>query len=221
MAVPGHSDVDRGGIYAADPLYLLDLIRTNPEEPSYVEKAPDPDLTLHEAKKFLRLALNGNPTVTELLWLNEYEIVTEFGARLIEIRESFLSSTRIQFGYNGYAYSQLERLFGFDHEDEVEDEVEGGRKHAEKNARHLYRILWQGIEAYKGNGIIVRLPEDVAKDARDFGEMAVQPGIKSQIQNVLDLKFGDSFDSIRSPLPQYPDNTKARQWLQDLRRSML
>jgi predicted nucleotidyltransferase len=206
------SDVDRGGVYAADPLYLLDLNRNTPEEPSYVQNAPHPDMWLHEAKKICRLALNGNPTSTEVMWLDEYEVCSEFGSRLIEIRSSFLSAVRIRYGYLGFATGQLRRFFGYDRE------TEDGRKHASKNARHLWRLLYQGYRAYLGDGIIVRLPEHAAKDAREFGERAAS-GEPSLVEHEL-KRYEMLFDVIKSPLPDVPDNTLAREWLRDLRRSM-
>jgi hypothetical protein len=205
------SDVDRLGVYAADPLFLLDLTRTKPEEDSYVTKSPDS--TLHEAKKLCRLALNGNPTASEIMWLDDYEIRSEFGDYLIEIRRSFLSATRIRYGYLGFATSQLKRFFGYDRE------TEGGRKHAAKNARHLWRLLYQGYRAYLGDDIIVRLPEHAAKEAKEFGVRAAA-GETELVYHELN-RYEMLFDSIRSPLPELPDNSRAREWLIDLRWSML
>jgi predicted nucleotidyltransferase len=58
---------------------------------SVVQKEPS-DHTFHEAAKFCRLSLNGNPTVMELLWLPSdlYEVRTVLGNALIDIRHVFL-----------------------------------------------------------------------------------------------------------------------------------
>jgi hypothetical protein len=168
---------------------------------------------MHEAKKLLRLALNGNPTSSEILWLDKYEILTEQGNALINIRSSFLSAKRIRYGYLGFASGQLRRFFTYNRETET------GRKHAAKNARHLWRLLYQGYRAYLGDGIVVRLPEHAAKDAREFGERAAA-GETSLVEHEL-KRYEMLFDVIKSPLPETPDNTKAREWLSDLRRSML
>jgi len=61
------SDVDRLGVFAAPTIAFHGL--TRPRE-SDVTTAPDQ--TLHEAGKFCRLALGGNPTVGELMWLKHY-----------------------------------------------------------------------------------------------------------------------------------------------------
>ena len=68
------SDVDRLGVFAAPTERLLGL---HPPKPSIVSSKPD--ATFHEAGKFASLALNVNPTITELMWLPDdlYETRTE------------------------------------------------------------------------------------------------------------------------------------------------
>lgn len=211
MAVAGHSDVDRGGVYAADPLYLLGLGRTKPEEPTYVQKTPQPDMWLHEAKKMLRLQLNGNPTSSEILWLDNYEIKTNWGQSLIDIRNTMLSAERIRYGYLGFASAQLHRFFGYD------KTTTEGRKHSAKNARHLWRLLHQGLKAYAGDGITVRLSSKDAEACREFGEEAVQ--YPERVESLL-RSAENKFSEIKTPLPRFPDNTAAVAWLNALRRFM-
>jgi uncharacterized protein len=97
LAHPG-SDVDRLGLFAVDTVELHGLRR---HTESVVTK--DPDLTLHEAAKWCRLALGGNPTVMELVWLPDelYEVRTPLGDELIGIRSSFLSAKRVRNAYLG------------------------------------------------------------------------------------------------------------------------
>src|SRR3954452_3424124 len=101
------SDVDRLGMFAAPTETLLGL--HTPKE-SHVSTAPD--RTLHEAAKWCRLALAGNPTVMELVWLpvGLYEVLTPLGEELIGIRTSFLSAQRVRDAYLGYAVQQFRRL---------------------------------------------------------------------------------------------------------------
>lgn len=101
----GGSDIDYMGIFAHDTEEMLGL---NEPKDSVVIK--DPDTTLHEAKKFVTLALNGNPSVSELLWLDVYEVMTDLGARLVNMRDLFLSAPRVRSAYLGYATSQFNRL---------------------------------------------------------------------------------------------------------------
>src|SRR5688572_13081210 len=87
LSGPG-SDVDRLGLFAAPTVAFHGL--RGPKE-SIV--TTEPDLTLHEAGKWCRLALNGNPTVMELVWLPDelYDTRTDLGSALIGIKEAFLS----------------------------------------------------------------------------------------------------------------------------------
>jgi hypothetical protein len=106
LATPD-SDIDRLGVFAAPTRSLLGL-RT-PRE-SIVTTAPD--RTLHEARKWCDLALGGNPTVMELVWLPDdlYETRTPFGDELIGIRSAFLSAKRVRDAYLGYATQQFRKL---------------------------------------------------------------------------------------------------------------
>src|SRR5262249_53904583 len=70
-----HSDVDRLAVYAAPTRAFHGLRLPIDRQASIVVHEPD-DLTLHEARKFCLLALSANPTVTELLWLSDYEVAT-------------------------------------------------------------------------------------------------------------------------------------------------
>jgi predicted nucleotidyltransferase len=98
------SDVDRLGVFAAPTEQLLGLHR--PKE-SHVGTAPD--RTLHEAAKWCRLALGGNPTAMELVWLPAelYEVRTPLGDELTGIRTSLLCAQRVRDAYLGYARQQF------------------------------------------------------------------------------------------------------------------
>lgn len=101
------SDIDQLGIFARDTDEVLSL-KSFPE--TTVSTAPDK--TLHEAAKYVRLALKCNPTMLELLWLDPafYEHITELGQELINLRESFLSKKAVRDAYFGYATQQLKRV---------------------------------------------------------------------------------------------------------------
>ena len=85
------SDVDRLGIFATPTLAMVGLSR--PKD-SIVHT--NPDRSLHEVGKWCSLALGGNPTVMELVWLPDdlYETRTPLGDQLIAIRTAFLSGPR-------------------------------------------------------------------------------------------------------------------------------
>lgn len=107
----------------------------------------EPDVSLHELGKYMRLALKCNPTITELMWLNEYTETSYYGTRLINIRQEFLSEKYVREAYLGYAGSQLRRLEDRDH------------KRARKHAKHMARLTNQGKELYTTGNLTIRVPD--------------------------------------------------------------
>ncbi|MEU4556525.1 DNA polymerase beta superfamily protein [Micromonospora violae] len=95
---------------------------------------------MHEARKFTVLCIGGNPTAFELLWLPDdlYEVRTELGQELVDLRSAILSAPRVRDAYLGYACQQFHRL---------KERGDGSfsadlRKRTAKHARHLARLAW-------------------------------------------------------------------------------
>jgi hypothetical protein len=205
------SDVDFLGIYGESTSVLLGL---NKPVDSVVTK--DPDTTMHEAKKFASLCLNGNPSVSELLWLDSYEHVSEEGAALLELRSSFLSARRVRDSYLGYADSQFGRLRNRGDGSFSSDT----RKRTEKHARHLVRLVEQGFHLYVQGHLVVNLrseasetdPEWVFKMGRDI---AADPSLAEQYM----VRAGVRFDGATSVLPDRPDVDSVEKWLIRVRRA--
>ncbi|MEU6219020.1 nucleotidyltransferase domain-containing protein [Streptomyces sp. NPDC047022] len=195
------SDVDRLGVFAAPTEELHGLHR--PKE-SHVSTAPD--RTLHEAAKWCRLALSGNPTAMELVWLPDelYEVRTPLGDELIGIRTSFLSAQRVRNAYLGYATQQFRRLVG---RDEAPVSPENRRRTA-KHARHLKRLCHQGLELYASGRLTIRVEDP--QEYHDFGERVA--GDASAAQPLL-RHYETAFDETRSALPDRPDEAPAESWL--------
>ncbi|MET8006158.1 nucleotidyltransferase domain-containing protein [Nonomuraea glycinis] len=200
------SDVDRLGIFAAPTLDLAGLHR--PQE-SIVTTGPD--RTLHEAGKWCALALKGNPTVMELLWLPSdlYETRTPLGDQLIGIRDAFLSAPRVRDAYFGYATQQFHRL---DRRGDGSFSADTRRRTA-KHARHLARLLKQGRELYETGHLPIRLehPEVI----RDFGER-VAAGDTYLARDLL-AATEKAFDAAATPLPDEPARATVEEWLRQVR----
>ncbi|MFE9095862.1 DNA polymerase beta superfamily protein [Streptomyces sp. NPDC007264] len=199
------SDIDRLGVFAA-PTELLHGL--HPPKESHVSSAPDH--TLHEAVKWCRLALGGNPTVMELVWLPAelYEVRTPLGDELIGIRTSFLSAARVRDAYLGYAGQQFRRL---------EARGDGSfsadtRKRTAKHARHLKRLCHQGLGLYATGRLAIRLEDP--EEFHDFGErVAADPAVALPL-----LRFyEDAFTETRSVLPDRPDEAAIEAWLRRVR----
>ncbi|MFI0355170.1 DNA polymerase beta superfamily protein [Actinomadura sp. 9N407] len=210
LATP-ESDVDRLGVFAAPTVLFHGLRPPTGRQASRV--STDPDVTQHEAGKFAALCLGVNPTVSELLWLEEYEVRTELGERLVGIRKAFLSAQRVRDAYFGYAVSQFRRL---------ENRGDGSfsadtRKRTAKHARHLARLVHQGLGLYASGELKVRL--DDPQWFRDFGERVAQ-GELNEARGVL-AKAEARFDEARTPLPERPDEGAVEGWLLEVRAAFL
>ncbi|KKJ99775.1 DNA polymerase beta superfamily protein [Micromonospora sp. HK10] len=201
------SDVDRIGVFAAPTVAFHGL---HPPQESVVTTGPD--LTLHEAGKYARLALSGNPTATELMWLPDecYETRTGLGERLIGIRTAFLSGPRVRDAYLGYAAQQFRKLAG-------RDSTVGGRRRSAKHARHLARLLHQGRVLYATGVLEIRLADP--EWFRAFGER-VAAGALDEAEALVAAAERD-FDRIRTPLPERPDEETVERWLLAVRAAHL
>ncbi|QJT05158.1 nucleotidyltransferase [Streptomyces asoensis] len=200
------SDVDRLGMFAAPTEDLHGLRR--PKE-SHVSTAPD--RTLHEAAKWCRLALGGNPTVMELVWLPDelYEVRTPLGNELIALRETLLSARRVRDAYLGYATQQFRRLRNRSEGPLTADT----RKRTAKHARHLKRLCTQGYELYATGRLTIRV--DDPESYHKFGE---QVAADPEAAMPLLRGFEEAFAETRSVLPEQPDETAADAWLRRVRR---
>ncbi|MEU5279146.1 nucleotidyltransferase domain-containing protein [Streptomyces asoensis] len=200
------SDVDRLGMFAAPTEQLHGLHQ--PKE-SYVSTAPD--RTLHEAAKWCRLALGGNPTVMELVWLPDelYEVRTPLGEELIALRETLLSARRVRDAYLGYATQQFRKLQNRTEGTPSEDT----RGRIAKNARHLKRLCTQGYELYSTGRLTIRV--DDPEGYHRFGEQ-----VADDPEAALPLLrgFEEAFAETRSVLPEQPDETAADAWLRRVRK---
>ncbi|GAA2139325.1 hypothetical protein GCM10009760_21440 [Kitasatospora kazusensis] len=196
------SDLDRLGLFAAPTETFHGLHR-----PAESQVSTAPDHTLHEAAKWCRLALSSNPTASELVWLPEdlYEIRTPLGEELIGIRHSFLSARAVRNSYLGYATQQFRKLSTRDTSDRQT------RARAAKHARHLIRLVLQGVTLHETGAVVVRLtdPERV----RDLGERyADRPELARTLLADAEERF-----SRKGVLPDAPDEAPAESWLRRVR----
>lgn len=199
------SDLDRLGVFVHPTDYFFGI--NQPEDTITTTK---PDITLHEAAKFVRLALNANPTVTELLWLDQYEQYTEYGRMLVDIRSYFLSDIRVRNAYFGYATQQFKRLEGRGDGSFSSDT----RKRTAKHARHLARLLHQGFQLYTTGELTVKL--DNPKFYLDFGESVADGNLNVAKKLLHDTEI--KFTYAKSVLPTNPDEVKVEIWLRKIRR---
>jgi predicted nucleotidyltransferase len=109
------SDYDYRGVFiATKPYYLgFDLIEQKDRgwdtEPTEKFTFLSQDTCLYELKKFLKLLVDNNPNILELLWFKNYINITEVGEKLRQHRQMFLSK-KVKQTYSGYGYAQIKKL---------------------------------------------------------------------------------------------------------------
>lgn len=107
-AIPGHSDVDKRGVFIAPPSHILTCIKSIEQV-----EAEGEDTVTFELRKFLKLAADNNPNIVELL-ATDPENILFINPAFKKIRDNihlFLSK-KAKFTFAGYAYSQLKRIKG-------------------------------------------------------------------------------------------------------------
>ncbi|WP_269856879.1 nucleotidyltransferase domain-containing protein [Streptomyces sp. RPT161] len=197
------SDIDRLGVFAAPTEAFHGLRR-----PVESHVTTEPDRTLHEAAKYCRLALSGNPTVTELVWLPDelYEVRTSLGDELVGLRKAFLSAKAVRDSYLGYAAQQFRKLRARKDAD--------NRRRSEKHARHLVRLLEQGAQLHSTGELTIRLADPGR--VRALGER-----IAAEPEHAVPL-LSRAEDHFARPgaLPAAPDEPAAEAWLHKVRAAL-
>jgi predicted nucleotidyltransferase len=101
------SDLDIRGVAIPPSPYFLGFSRKFEQA---IRSAPY-DTVVYDIRKFMNLAMDGNPSIIEILWVHDSDVLysTEEGEQLRAARELFLSQ-KIKHTFSGYAISQLKRI---------------------------------------------------------------------------------------------------------------
>jgi predicted nucleotidyltransferase len=182
----GHadSDFDFQGVFTTRTTILLGL--GNPPQ-TISQKTNDADLVMHEAGKFVGLALSANPTILEALHLRAVRIPTAFG-RALQSNASAFFSIKAASSYGGFASQQLARI-----------KTSGTRPANEKNARHFLRLIDQGTRLLS-EGVL----NPVVSDPERYFAFGKLPDAEVLEQG---YKLLTKFDAAaaKSVLPEHPD----------------
>lgn len=191
------SDIDIKGIMVYPTEQILSL-----QKGTQTINHTDPDIEYHEVEKYMYLASKNNPTILEMLYLDEYERLTNEAMMLLNIREAFLSKNIFK-SYGGYALQQAKKLYR---------KAQSGKPDTrhEKHARHCFRLLFQGKELLETGKLTVKLEKPEI-----FFEISKMP-IDKMIK-LFESKFKE-FDSINTKLPDKPDYKRINQTLIQIRK---
>lgn len=197
------SDTDIKGIYVAPTETVLSL---GYDKKHATKDHVDPDWVYHEVEKFMGLAMNGNPTILELLFLDGYTVLTKQGKMLVDNRHLFLNNV-VYKSYGGYALSQARKLnarggtYG-----------SGRANRYEKHTRHCFRLLYQGKELLETGTLTVRVTPQMREEL-----FAIGKSTPAEIIDRFEKEFTE-FDKIKSVLPDKPDREAINKLLLKIRK---
>ncbi len=207
-----NSDVDIKGVYLL-PMQTVLSLNFNPQKTT--KDHVDPDWVYHEVGKFMKLVMSGNPTVTELLYLNEYTHLTPIGQSLIDNRKLFLSTKAVLDAYSGYALSQALRLNnrtaqGLDGYDSAL------KNRFAKHTRYCFRLLMQARQLLETGTLQVK----VTPEQREY---LFTMGDKHDVDEIVsEFKRQDAeLRTVVSVLPDAPDVDKLNALLYQIRQQLI
>ena len=173
----------------------------------------DLDLTIYSLRKFLRLALQGNPSILILLFVDPLSCVycNVLGVKLQELAPHIISK---QAGkrFLGYMESQRQRLLGERGQKKVNrPELEEKYGYDTKYAMHILRLGLQGVELMSTGRITLPMPERDRGFVRAvrLGQISMQDmltragGLEREVKDLLDS----------GPLPDHPNENLVEEWM--------
>lgn len=201
------SDIDLKGIYI---LPTREVLKMGFDQKHTTIDGTDPDAVYHEVGKFMKLVVSGNPTVTELLYLNEYTELSPIGQMLIDNRDAFLSTKAVMNAYRGYAFSQAKRL-----NNRTEQGLDGYdsslKNRFAKHTRHCFRLLMQARQLLETGTLQVKVTPEQREYLFAMGEKTAD--------EVVDefMRQDAEFENIVSVLPDEPDYERLNNLLYEIR----
>lgn len=103
------SDIDFRGIFCGDPVN----VRTPFFPIREYEDSSEIDTKYYELSHFMKLCLDCNPNIIELLYTDDSDIVFRTAAYdMLRAHREHLLSSKVAFTFSGYALSQLKRIKG-------------------------------------------------------------------------------------------------------------
>lgn len=185
------SDRDEKGVALLDDVkYHLGFSTFELKDGGWVDGV---DRQIYSLKKFAKLALDCNPNIVEMLWVDPSDIlfINEVGQELLSVRERFLSK-RAARTFGGYAVSQLHKM-----NKRQTDGIQVDWKHA----YHLVRLLRMGKEILTDGVVKVRRPDAAELLEIRRGAWAYKDLVSYADSMLEELKKAEA----TSPLPSDPD----------------
>lgn len=221
IAIEGTDDHDEMGVFIEPPEFVIGtrapfqhyVFRTQPEG---ARSGPgDVDLVMYSLRRYLELALKGNPTALLPLFAPKPGLVvhTELGNELRELADAILSRQAVR-RFLGYMTSQRGRMLGTERQNRVPNRPELVERYGfdVKYASHALRLAYQGREVLTE----ARLTLPMRTDERER-VLAVKRGEVPQAEVSAELEqleraLEDDLEAGRSPLPERPELGRVESW---------
>jgi uncharacterized protein len=175
--------------------------------------AGDLDLTIYSLRKWLRLALRGNPTILLLLFTPDDQLVhyDDLGTELRALRPALLSR-RVQAPFLGYLQAQKQRLTGERGQKRIHrPELEAMYGFDTKYAMHMLRLGFQGVELLSTGHL--SLPMRAAERAYLLDVRRGRVDEATCIARAAELEQELAALATGSPLPETPDEARVEAWM--------
>lgn len=221
IAIAGTDDHDEMGVYIEPPDLVLGLRSTRSSyiwrtQPEGVRSGPgDTDLVLYSLRRYLRLAVKGNPTVLLPLYAPEQDLVkvTPLGQELRELRSSLLSQQAVE-RFLGYMQAQHKRMLGVGNRNRVPNRPELIERYGwdVKYGSHALRLAFQGQEIARDGHLSLPLPP-----AQRERVLAVKRGevpreeVSEQIRDI-ERDVRRLLETGETPLPVHADARVISEW---------
>jgi predicted nucleotidyltransferase len=223
LNVPGTNDKDEIGV-CLEP--IKDVVGFTPfeqyeyrtaSERSGQHDAPsqpgDLDLTIYGLRKFLRLALKGNPQIIQCLFVpgNLCLYRNDVGVTLQDM-SPFIVSRQCGKHYLGYLEAQRQRLLGERGQLKVHrPELVAKHGHDTKYLMHVVRLAFQGVELLSTGALTLPMEEESRRYAYAvrLGEVTLQDALTKVGELEQELK-----DLIHTaPIEDQPNRAVLEDWM--------
>lgn len=211
------ADRDEMGLCIEPPEYVIGLGRfeqwVHRSKPDGQRSEPvDLDLTVYGLRKWATLALNGNPTVIQLMFLPASAILERVESVNVEVLAPFLASRRAASAFLGYMTQQKQRLLGERGQMSVKrPELVEEHGYDTKYAAHVVRLAHQGIEYMTSGRLTLPLPDEVRAEV-----VAVRRGevdFNACMTRIGELEHKLVALKDTTELPEQPDYAAVNRWL--------
>ncbi len=220
IAIAGTDDHDEMGVFVEPVTWLIGL--GNPRD-SYIARSQaegarsgpgDTDLALYSLRKYLQLAVKGNPTALLPLFAPEPDVLfcNELGHELRAMRELFLSQDAAR-RFLGFMQHQREALVKGGRGKPNRPELVEKYGYDVKYASHALRLALQGREIVQHGRLTLPMPETERQRV-----LEVKSGQVKDLRVVLDeidavsAEVVTALETGRTPLPPRAAIGEVQDW---------